>query len=94
MYLDPEDCLCLQYCQIEIIILDVESCSIDAQPIARQDYSYGQPTVFTDLTISNAKVRICARIKPGTSCGYSFYPKCDCQNPSYSMQSYLDVCNP
>jgi hypothetical protein len=94
--LDP-DCTALHYCDWEVLVFDVSDCSQDNQPIATSDYKYGDPVLFSGLTFSNAKVRVCVRHKPGTpECTYPNYaPQCVCRTiNSSTMNIPLDICNP
>lgn len=90
------DCTAMQNCQFEVLVFDITDCSVDTQPIARQDFVYGYDNIFSNLTINNAYVRVCIRKKTGTTCPYEFYaPKCSCAaTSSPSMYFSLDICNP
>lgn len=88
------DCEALQSCDFEILVFDVTGCAVENQPIDHQDYVYGQPNVFSNLTINNSFIRVCIRVKPGTSCGEPNYaPHCECKlAQSGNMDFDINIC--
>jgi len=90
--LGPTNCEALQYCTIEIQVLDVNSCSVDNTPIAKQYYTYGDDNIFTDLTIDNGYVKVW--VKFVGQCNYTHYEKYTCVAPSSSMHVTIDCCVP
>lgn len=89
-----DDCLAMQYCEFEFLVYDLPTCGDDSPPIAHYDYTYNNPTYF-NLTINNNYVRICVRVKPGTTCNYTNYaPKCTCKPTATSMTFNFNICSP
>ena len=89
----PNDCPALHNCEIEVAVWDITACSIDNQPIVTQAYSYNNSISWSNLSITGPYMRVCVRIKPGTSCHETFYPHCRCQ-PVGDLNVTWDVCNP
>ena len=85
------DCEALQTCQFEVLVFDVSDCAVENPPIDRKNYTYGQTVVFSNLTIDNAYVKVCVRVKPGTTCtSPNNAPKCVCK-PAQSGTMNFDI---